>query len=496
MVSLKKAIFMIVLLSVFLLECRNIPDIPRVFADKNEISASLSGEIETIINSEPHLNGSIAGISIRNQKTGDIVYEHMSNIRLAPASNMKLFTAAAALNVLGEDYRFITEIYTDGQITKGTLKGNLYIKGNGDTSLLPEDLEKMAKELKDKGISSIEGDIIADDSWYDSIPYSIDLAWSDESSYYGAPISALTLSPTKEYDAGTILLEVEPSKNIGKKVEIKSSPKLTGLTIINKAKTVSSDGENSLRITRKHHYKTIMIEGNLPINSAPKKEWISVDDPTSYVLDVFQQSLSKEGITWTGKGEKGKTPLLASLLTTHSSIPLSELLVPFMKLSNNTIAETLVKELGVVKKNEGSFKLGLEVLEKEISSYSIDTSHMLIRDGSGVSPIDLVTANDVSQFLFEVQREKWFPILYASLPISGEPERFIGGTLRNRLTGASTKGKVYAKTGTLSAVSSLSGYIETNNGNQYIFSILLNHLMDEEKGKIIEDKLVETLAKY
>lgn len=211
---------------------------------------------------------------------------------------------------------------------------------------------------------------------------------------------------------------------------------------------------------------------------------------------MFQQALKKEGIQWKGVVKKGRTPQIASILTTHSSIPLRELLLPLLKLSNNTIAETLIKELGVVKKGEGSFAKGLEALEEELVAFHLDPTKMVIRDGSGISPIDFISANDLSLFLYEVQAQPWFPSFSQSLPVSGHEEKMIGGTLRHRLNSENTKGKILAKTGTLTSVSSLSGYMESKTGKKYIFSILLNHLTDEDKGKKIEDKIMETLAEY
>lgn len=147
-----------------------------------------------------------------------------------------------------------------------------------------------------------------------------------------------------------------------------------------------------------------------------------------------------------------------------------------------------------MEKGEGSFDEGIAVLRDQLTQFGLDKNKILLRDGSGISPIDLITANDLSTLLFNVQKQAWFPIYEKALPVSGNKDRMIGGTLRNRLFSENTKGAVKAKTGTLSAVSSLSGYVRSKSGKTYIFSILLNHLMDEKQGKVIEDQIVELLA--
>ncbi|CAI9395346.1 D-alanyl-D-alanine carboxypeptidase DacC [Bacillus sp. T2.9-1] len=129
MLLLKKGLFLVILLSIFLSGSTPIPLSPIALAAENHKKATLSTALESLLNTEPELKRSLVGISIRDQETGTILFEHMSDLRLTPASNMKLLTSAAALKVLGEDYQFITEIYGDGRVDKGHLKGNLYIKG-------------------------------------------------------------------------------------------------------------------------------------------------------------------------------------------------------------------------------------------------------------------------------------------------------------------------------------------------------------------------------
>jgi serine-type D-Ala-D-Ala carboxypeptidase/endopeptidase (penicillin-binding protein 4) len=466
-----------------------LPQSHPVHAENN-----LTQQLNQLLNEDPHLQGAITGISIRSADTGEIIYDHLGDVRLRPASNMKLLSAAAALSVLGEDYTFKTELLSDGAVRNKALKGNLYLKGKGDPTLLKKDFDILAGEIKKLGIKRITGNLIGDDSWYDDVRYSADLPWSDEQTYYGAQISALTASPTKDYDSGSVMIEVKPGNSKGDKAEVKVTPDTDFIKIINQTETVSEDGIKKLNFEREHAKNSVMITGTLPVKSKAVKEWIGVWDPTRYALALFKQSLTEQGIQVLGKIKTGTTPTNAEILHTHSSIKLSELLVPFMKLSNNGHAETLVKEMGKVVKGEGSWENGLEVMEAELTKFGINPKTLVLRDGSGISHVNLVPATQLSQLLFTVQQQSWFPAFLHSLPIAGASEKMEGGTLRNRMKGPEVRGKVIAKTGTISTVSTISGYVNTKSGQTIIFSILLNNLLDDSKGKNIEDKLITIIA--
>jgi serine-type D-Ala-D-Ala carboxypeptidase/endopeptidase (penicillin-binding protein 4) len=456
--------------------------------------AVLEHQINQILADE-RLNGAISSVSIRDAKNGDIVLSRLGDMRLKIASNMKLLTGAAALETLGPNYKFKTELLGDGAIRRKILQGNLYLKGKGDPTLLQEDFDELAKELKQLGIKEVKGNLVADDTWYNDVRLSEDMVWNDEPYYYGAQISALTASPNEDVDAGTVMVEADPTKP-GEPADVKVTPQTDYPAIVNHTTTVEEVGPRDITITREHGTNKIIVEGTTPAKSTRAREWITLWEPTGYALDLFRNSLAKEGITIKGNDNTyGASPQNAKLLYTKESMPLSDILVPYMKLSNNTIAEILVKEMGRVVHNEGSWEKGLEVVRGYLRNIGVNADTMRLRDGSGISHVSGVPANELSKLLFEVQQEDWYPIYLNSLPVAGASDRLVGGTLRNRMKGTAAEGNVKAKTGSITGSSSLSGYVKTKSGQELVFSIVLNNFLSDDL-KDIEDKIAIALVEY
>ncbi|HVI21369.1 MAG TPA: D-alanyl-D-alanine carboxypeptidase/D-alanyl-D-alanine-endopeptidase, partial [Bacillus sp. (in: firmicutes)] len=170
-----------------------------------------------------------------------------------------------------------------------------------------------------------------------------------------------------------------------------------------------------------------------------------------------------------------------------------DLMISFMKLSNNGHAEILTKEMGKTVYGEGSWDKGLGVIKETVTSLGVNGTTLMLRDGSGMSHKNMIPANELTKLLYWIQEKNWFPEFENALPVAGISDRLVGGTLRSRLTEDSIKGKVKAKTGSIAGVSSLSGYVTTGNGERLIFSIMINnHLSDSVK--TIEDEIVKTLV--
>ncbi|SFB30248.1 D-alanyl-D-alanine carboxypeptidase / D-alanyl-D-alanine-endopeptidase (penicillin-binding protein 4) [Lentibacillus halodurans] len=465
-------------------------------AEIMEESGNLTDKLDEIL-SHDSLKGTSVSVSVRETESGEILYERNGDLRLHPASNMKLLSGAAAMETLGTDYRFTTEVLTDGDVRGQVLHGNLYLKGNGDPTLMKEDLDQFAANLKEKGVQKIKGDLIGDDSRYDDVRLSQDLNWSDEPFYTGAQVSALTLSPNEDYDAGTVIVEAYPADEAGKEADITVTPATDYVTVMNNTETVAAGESKDISIERQHGTNDIVVEGTIPVDGTRSRSWVSVWEPTGYALDVFKKSLEENGLKLIGNSDvkTGLAPDDATVLTSRESIPLEELFIPFMKLSNNGHGEILTKEMGKVVNGEGSWDEGLDVIEDVITDAGMDSDTIVLRDGSGMSHKNMIPANELSGFLTAIKDESWFPAFEKSLPVAGVAERFVGGTLRYRMTEPPAQGNVVAKTGSLTGVSTLSGYVTSQDGEELVFSIMFNNYLGNSNTEL-EDSIATTLAAY
>ncbi|ARJ38663.1 D-alanyl-D-alanine carboxypeptidase/D-alanyl-D-alanine-endopeptidase [Sporosarcina sp. P21c] len=443
--------------------------------------------------SSQRMRGTRSSVIVREADTNRIVYQYRGNQGVTPASNVKVLTSTSALEVLGKDYTFDTDVLTNGTVKNGILDGHLYLRGTGDPTLLESDLLRMARQMRESGIRSVTGHIVADDTWFDTQRLSPGIHKSDETYYYAAQVSALTISPNKDYDAGTTIVEAKPTRN-GKAGAVTLTPHTDIVKVVNRTRTVPKNQRNTVTMKRQQGTNTIIVSGNVPLNSNGKRQWVTVSNPTAYTADVFKRALAKEGIKLqpTARVTRGKTPASAELLAKKESMSLYYLMMPFMKYSNNSHAEILAKSMGRAVYNEGSWNAGLRVVRETLEKNSISTKGIYLEDGSGMSHKNKIPSEKIAEVLYAAQSKEWYPAFERSLPIAGVNDRMLGGTLRNRLTSPIVRGKVQAKTGSLNGTDSLSGYVKTKSGQELIFSILTENVKGTAKPDI--DKMVQVMA--
>jgi len=346
----------------------------------NTYAESSYNDLENAINAimtDGRMLKAVSSVTVRKASNGEIIYKSQGDKGITPASTLKILTAASALETLGENYRFTTDVLTNGKVKNGILDGNLYLRGTGDPTLLKKDFDNLALKLSSIGVKRVSGNLVGDDTWFDAIRLSPGIEKNDESFYYAAQISALTVSPNTDYDAGTVIVDARPTAR-GKAAKVTLTPETNIVRVVNKSKTVPKGAKNTLRIIRQYGTNNIVITGNAPLGSTGKKEWITVSNPTAYALDIFKQSLISKGIKFTpsSKVVRGKTAAESKVLVTKSSMPLKSLMSPFMKLSNNSHAEVLAKTMGKAKYGQGSWEAGLQVMRDYAESIGLDVKKM------------------------------------------------------------------------------------------------------------------------
>ena len=457
------------------------------------------GDLErdlTDIFNDPRFSNAIWGVCIQSVETGDYLFRLNDSKSLLPASNFKLFTAAEALSLLGPNYRYTTQLLTSVRISDGVLRGDLIIRGAGDPTLgsqlmFPDSsptfvFDAWADSLRKHGITRIDGSIIGDDSYYTQDIYPIGWSIEDIPYYYAMQTTALA------FDENQVAVSVSPGLSQGSAVRYELNPNTDYVTVDNRgitrqdsiilrrrhqADSVIATGATSIYISRDIGTNSIAIRGEIPLSAPVTSEQISVENPTLYAAAAFREALEERSIIITGKTltapelTKPIPYLKARTLASYVSPALSDIVAIMNKHSDNLYAEelfrTAAKEIG----GEGSWKRGTEVMKKYLASIDLDTAQLSVYDGSGLSRMDLVSARQMVGLLRAIHsKPKLFSAFYPSLSIMG-----VDGTLSSRLKGTDAEGNVRAKTGFVTGVRSISGYLTTRDGEMLAFSIIGNN---------------------
>jgi D-alanyl-D-alanine carboxypeptidase/D-alanyl-D-alanine-endopeptidase (penicillin-binding protein 4) len=434
----------------------------------------------------PH---ALAAVRVVALPGGKVLYERNADLSMNPASNMKLFTSAAAMSKLGPEYHFTTSVLADRKPdASGMVEGALTLLGGGDPVLETPHLAKLADALKEAGVREVTGGIRADDYRYDDERLGNGWNSDDEPFYYSAQISALTVN------RNVLQVDVAPGAAVGEPARVSVKPVPDYVTVDNRTRTVESGGRTAIRITRRRARNEVVVSGTLPIGAtAVRNREVTMEEPELFAAHLFRQLLAERGVMVRGEIRREKRPAEAVELAAHQSVPLSEIIALLNKPSDNLVAEMLLKEIGYACKQSGDAVTGSNVVEAWLKEIGIENGGVRINDGSGLSRLDLVTSRAVSDLLVWVDRQPWREAFVASLPVAG-----VDGTLRSRLKGTAAEKNVQAKTGSLSHVTALGGYVTGKDGQRYAFSILINNypgpLSGANGAKRAEDAIALALA--
>lgn len=443
-------------------------------------SQTLSEKIDEIIAQKlPHAT---VGILIKEAETERVVYSRNADKLLSPASGIKLFTAAAALYQLKPDYRFITTLSKKGQ--------DYYIHFTGSPSFTVDNLTSLVLNLKKSNSNTINGNVIIDSSQYQDPYYPSGTSYDDLGWYYAAPDTAAILNENK------VAYELISAKELEKPVLIKlkkNQPKV--LTLVNEVVTVSKEEAKnhcSLNLEVKSN-NTIRLYGCKTQEKNPKLIELAIPDPILFVKQMIRKTFDKNRIALKGKIVTGVSPADTQLVASFQSKTLSKLIAHMLQQSDNLYANSLTKKLGYCLTGKGTHKEGAYAIKKILSEHTnLDLSQMEIVDGEGTR-YNLMTPEQIVILLNDLYHDKDIKnIFFKALPQAG-----VSGTLKDRMKKTMLEKKVYAKTGSMHDISSLSGFIINPHDKTFIFSIIINGVNKPlVKAKSLEEKILLALDEY
>lgn len=470
-----------------------------VRAEASPTDPKLSAALDEVL-SDPTVTAGHTSVQVRDAADGTELYNRTADDPMKPASNNKLITGAAAMDGLGSDFRFHTDVLATADGHRGTLDGDLTLKGYGDPTSLESDYQALARDIKKSGVRHVTGNVVADSSYFDAEQFNPHWNVADMPYYYSAEISGLTIGPNADFDSGTVIVNYAAGK-AGEPASTTITPASAApyLNIINQTTTGAADSENTFDFDREPGTNNITVSGNVPAGDSDK-EWVTVSKPQLLAATVFRSALEAEGITVDGTTVEGVAERRSRVLARDESMPLGEMMTPYMKLSNNMHAEHLVKTLGVQaakeagKTEQGNWSNGTAAVRNFLASKDLDTDGFRNVDGSGLAHDNRISPQLLTDALIEFQSEPWFDTYYNSLPIAGNPDRIVGGTLKSRMGDTPAANNLHGKTGSLNGVTALSGYVTGADGRKYVFSMLSEYPTDGDSPRAVEDRLGITLA--
>jgi len=461
--------------------------------------------------SRPELRRGTVAVKIASLETGKTIYEDSADKYVMPASNMKNFTVAAALERLSPDFRFATSVYADAMPDAGgIIKGDLRIYGRGDISLSGafyegdylKGLDSLADKIAQTGVKRVEGNLIGDESYFSGGAIPASWEWDDLQWRSGAEVSALPLNDN------TLDLSVKPGSAISSACTIQFLPLNQIMRVVNQCRTSAAGAKSDLTITKALEQNIVEISGTIPVGDKGFSGFLTVSRPAELFVALLKQRLQQKGVTVTGQtrvvGTKEKAVLPNASMSVQpveiaklESPPFSLIAAKTMKPSQNLYTETILWTLGEQFGDKTNPKLtsaerGTAVVKSFLQQVGIPPDAVVQWDGSGLSRHNLVTANaNVQLYIYMAKQSRYAQAWRDSLTIGG-----IDGTLQNRFKNTAAAGNVRGKTGTIDQVSALSGYVTTASGEPLVFSIIVNGVTNSRIRSAAIDEIVVSLANF
>lgn len=462
----------------------------------------LQNDISSLIKNPEFYNSHI-GISVFSVKYADYLIQFNANKNFIPASNQKLITSAAALNYLGDDFYYTTKIYLDGELKEnGEFNGNIIIRGSGDPTLSryfynnpDEVIDNWIKILDSVGIKAIQGNIIGDDRYFDNQYYGKGWAWDDMLYPFSSQVNAISFNDNK------LDFTIFQGDSAGETTNVSVYPENTYIRIINNIKTGSTEDITKISIQREFGTNLLELNGVIAFDSTKNNyETISatIDNPTLFLLNIFREKLDKHQIRFRGAlldiddiDLKIDYTKLESVIEHHSP-ELSEIIKVINKNSHNLASEILLKTIAKETTGSGDFENGILKIEEYLKQIGINTNSIYIVDGSGLSRMNLISPNNLITLLNKIYLSENRDIFLSSLAMPGEE-----GTLERRLKNSLAEKSVYAKTGSMNNVSTISGYIKTIDNEYLAFSIMMqNYSLPNSMARNLQDLIIMRLSSF
>ncbi|MFY7698385.1 MAG: D-alanyl-D-alanine carboxypeptidase/D-alanyl-D-alanine endopeptidase [Legionella sp.] len=406
------------------------------------------------------------GIEVVDLDTGINLYQRNPNKLFIPASNMKLFSNAAALIALGPDYRFQTTLSTDAhELRNGYLKGSIYLYLPGDPSLTRHDIQALMAQLKNWGIRYIEGNIVIVSNHSGLSPYAPGWLTKDLQYSYGAPLAPLMI------DENRLMVTINPNDVAGKPAIIELETDNASISVNNQVNTTGKARGCGIDLHMDAN-NSLTIRGCVKVGQWAIQQRIAIHNPLRYAQALIKNQLIGLNITLKGQVVLGNAQSRSLLLANHASKPISQLLANTLKPSDNLYADSLFLHTAATISGKPLNWAQAQLVIKEFlqKQTNVNLSNAVLTDGSGLSRQDLVTPQQTVELLRFLHDR--FPLAYeyiAALPVAGRD-----GTLQRRLRLPSQQDLVRAKTGTMSGIIGLSGYLYTANAHTLAFTIFIN----------------------